>query len=238
MNATPFLPSAATARSARSRAIAVHDTELVRRFNAGDETAFDEIVARHRGALFQIALALLHNQGDAEEMAQDAFIRAHRALRRFRGDSSLLSWLHRIVRNLSMNRYWYFFRRRRHLTDSFDRALGHDGHQTLGDIVPSNAPGPVREATRREFSGLVGDCIAKLNPAQREILELSGVRGQAYAEIATALGIIPATVKSRIARARKSLRALLLEAYDTSSHRPATATNTLWFETARPGEAA
>ena len=232
MNASPFLPSATTASLTRSRANALHDAGLVRRFNTGDETAFAEIVARHRAPLLQTALALLRNRADAEEMAQDALIRAHRGLARFRGDSSLCAWLHCIVRNLALNRYWYFFRRRRHMMDSFDRPLGPEVRLTLADIVPSDEPCPVREATSREFSQLVTECMGKLNLMHREVLELRNVRRQPYEQIAEALGITTGTVKSRIARARENLLALLLEAYDTPARR-STASETPWFETVR-----
>ena len=121
-HATPLasVPVARTsdraARSAASAAEAAHDAELVRRFHAGDESAFVEIMTRYREKIFTIALSLLRNHADAEEIAQDALIRAHRSLVRFRGDSSLSVCLHCITLNLARNRYWYFFRRRRHAT--------------------------------------------------------------------------------------------------------------------------
>src|SRR6266700_1341121 len=115
------------ARAAVSAAEAVHDAELVRRFRAGDDSAFVDIMNRYREKIFTIVLGLLRNHADAEEIAQDTFIRAHRGLANFRGDSSLATWLHRIAVNLSRNRYWYFFRRRRHATLSLDCPLGDDG---------------------------------------------------------------------------------------------------------------
>jgi len=87
-------PTAPSGRAATSMQEAIHDAELVRRFNAGDEDAFVEIVNRYRGKIFSIALCHLRNHADAEEIAQDTFIRAHRGLARFRGDSSLATWLH------------------------------------------------------------------------------------------------------------------------------------------------
>jgi RNA polymerase sigma-70 factor (ECF subfamily) len=79
---------------------------LVRRFNAGDDTAFVEIVARYRGRMFSVAFAMLRNRAATEEIAQDTFIRA---LARFRGDASLATWLHRIALNLAPNRYYRAF---------------------------------------------------------------------------------------------------------------------------------
>ncbi len=163
-------------RKALSRAQALHEAGLVRRFNAGDESAFTEIVTRYRGRMLQAAFVLLRNQADAEEIAQDTFIRAHRALALFRGESSLSAWLHCIALNLSRNRYWYFFRRNLHLTDSLDRAVTPESTTTFADLIASNAPDPVRETTRREFSAVVTECMAQLNPRQRGILQLRNVQ--------------------------------------------------------------
>jgi RNA polymerase sigma-70 factor (ECF subfamily) len=221
----------ATRRVATSSQTAVLDAELVRRFNTGDDNAFTEIVARYRGKMFSIALGLLRNHADAEEIAQDTFIRAHRGLARFRGDSSLATWLHRIALNLSRNRYWYFFRRHRHATRSLDCPLSESSTATFADLVAATAPDPVREATNHEFSSLVSECMLRLNPRQREILTLRNIRNQSYEEIASTLGLSLGTVKSRIARARDTLRSLLAESYpeltpDTSPFK--------WFETVRP----
>ncbi len=219
------------ARTAVSRQEAVLDAALVRRFNAGDDAAFVEIVTRYRDKMFHVALGLLRNRADAEEIAQDTFIRAHRGLARFRGDSSLSAWLHCITLNLSRNRYWYFFRRRRHATQSLDCAVSADNQATYADLVASEAPGPVREAATREFSALVAECMTKLNASQHEILMLRNVRQNSYRDIAQTLGISIGTVKSRIGRARENLRALLAKTYPEFDP---DASPSEWFDPARP----
>jgi RNA polymerase sigma-70 factor (ECF subfamily) len=210
---------------------AVHDAELVRRFNAGDEDAFVEIVTRHRAKMFSIAFCHLHNHADAEEIAQDAFIRAHRGLTHFRGDASLSSWLHRIVINLSRNRYGYFFRRHRQDTRSFDCALNEDSNATFGDLVASDVPDPAREETNREFLAHVSACMEKLSARQREILTLRNLLDHSYEEIAEILGLSTGTVKSRIARARKNLRGLLAQTYGEINAEPSPAFP--WFGSIR-----
>lgn len=215
------------ARTAASQQEAAYDAELIRRFNAGDESAFVEIVNRYREKIFSVALALLRNRADAEEIAQDTFIRAHRGLGRFRGDSSLATWLHRIAVNLARNRYWYFFRRRRHATLSLDCALSDDSDATFSDLVATDAPSPAREAATGEFSVLVSECMEKLDARHREILTLRNLLNRSYDEIATSLGINVGTVKSRIARARGNLRALLAEACPEFSPEAAPSD---WFE--------
>ena len=198
-------------RTVAAKAEAAHDDALVRRFNAGDEAAFVEIRGRYREKIFGITLALLRNRGDAEEITQDTFIRAHRGLGKFRGDCSLATWLHRIAVNLARNRYWYFFRRRRHTTLSLDCALGDESDATFTDLVASDAPDPAREATNGEFTALVAACMEKLDPRHREILTLRTLLHRPYEEIAATLGLNVGTVKSRIARARENLRTQLAE---------------------------
>jgi RNA polymerase sigma-70 factor (ECF subfamily) len=190
---------------------AVYDASLVGRFNNGDEDAFVEIMTRYRSKIFSIALGLLRNRADAEEITQDTFIRAHRGLARFRGDSSLATWLHRIAVNLARNRYWYFFRRRRQDSLSLDHAIGDNADGTFADLIATDTPDPAQESVRGEFAALVSNCMEKLDQKHREILTLRNVLNLPYEEIAHKLGINVGTVKSRIARARENLRSLLSE---------------------------
>jgi RNA polymerase sigma-70 factor (ECF subfamily) len=188
---------------------ALYDATLVRRFNDGDESAFEEIMTRYREKMYAIAYSVLRNSADAEEIAQDTFVRAHRGLARFRGDSALATWLHRIALNLSRNRYWYFFRRNRHLTRSIDSVFGDSGAITLAQLIACEAPDPVQAAATSEFSEIILTCMERLAPGHREILVRRNVQNCSYQEIAAALHISLGTVKSRIARARLNLRALL-----------------------------
>jgi RNA polymerase sigma-70 factor (ECF subfamily) len=220
------------ARATAATKEAAHDAVLVQRFNAGDEAAFVEIVERHRSKITSIALSHLRNHADADEIAQDTLIRAHRGLARFRGDSSLATWLHRIAFNLSRNRYKYYHCRRQHSMLSLNRAFSDDNQTSFADLIASEAPSPAREATVCEFSDLVASCMDKLGVSQREILMLRNGLNQSYDDIALSLGISIGTVKSRIGRARANLRALLAESYPEISQgtRPLD-----WFEPIRSG---
>jgi RNA polymerase sigma-70 factor, ECF subfamily len=209
---------------------AAYDALLVQRFNAGDDRAFVEIMERYREKMFAIAFAFLRNRTDAEEIAQDTFIRAHRALGRFRGDSSLATWLHRITVNLARNRYWYFFRRRRHRTLSLDCPLGAENDGTFAELIAADSPSPAQENVRAEFSDLVASCMERLDASHREILMLRNVLNRSYSEIAVALNLNVGTVKSRIARARHHLRAQLIAACPEFS---AESESSDWFEPAR-----
>lgn len=219
-------------RAALARLEALTDADLVRRFNAGDESAFAEIVTRHRERLFAVALGVLHNRADADEIAQDALVRAYRALAQFRGDSSLATWLHRIALNLARNRYWYFFRRRRHASLSFDSAFSDENQATLADLVASDAAGPERVAQADEFSAIIEQCMERIGPGHRKILALRNAEHRSYQAIGRSLGIKVGTVKSRIARARESLRMQLAAACPEFGPE---AQPTAWFDPVRPG---
>ena len=219
------------ARTAVTRQAALFDAALVRRFNAGDEDAFVEIVTRYRKKMFSIALRHLRNHADAEEVAQDTFVRAYRGLARFRGDSSLASWLHRIAFNLSRNRHSYFFRRHRHETCSFDCALSDGSNATFADLVASDVPDPAREAANREFFAQVTVCMGELSAHQREVLTLRNLLHYSYEEISATLGLSRGTVKSRITRARKNLRELLAQTY--AGFERGTTPSFQWFEPSR-----
>jgi RNA polymerase sigma-70 factor (ECF subfamily) len=219
------------AASPESKAEAARDSDLVHRFKAGDESAFLEIMRRYQAKILAITQGLLHNRADAEEITQDTFVRAHRSLAGFRGDSSLATWLHRIAVNLARNRYWYFFRRRRHSTLSLDCPVGIDGDAPFSDLICAEGPDPARAATREEFSELVAEGMAALEPHHREVLVLRNVQNLTYEEIAERLGINVGTVKSRIARARESLREKLFEACPEFAPEAEPAD---WFEPSRP----
>lgn len=184
---------------------AAYDAALVDRFKRGDESAFEEIVGRYRNKLFLTALNFLHCRADAEEMAQDALIRAHRALKDFRGDSSLATWLHRVVCNLARNRYWHLKRRGAGCTLSLDYEITDGGGETFAAFFSDDSTTAPQEISVVEFSALVDDCMQKLDASHREILTLRNVGTLSYDEIAQRLGMSVGTVKSRISRARESL---------------------------------
>jgi RNA polymerase sigma-70 factor (ECF subfamily) len=180
------------------------DADLVRRFNAGDESAFVTIVENHYNRVLSLVRRSMNNNQDAEDIAQVTFIRAHRGLASFRGDSGLSTWLSRIAMNLARNRYWYFFRRHRQDTVS----LNHP--HSISDIVSHDDSSPVHHAMRSEFADLAARCLDQLEAPQREILRMRYLLHYSYGEIADKLQLNFGTVKSRVARAREKLRDLIL----------------------------
>ena len=211
----PITPDAPASKEnlRRTTSETLFDGALVARFTHGEEEAFVEIMERYKAKILSVTYGLLRNRADAEEITQDTFVRAHRGLANFRGVSSLSTWLYRIAINLARNRYWYFHRRRRHDTISLDSALAVGNDASFSDLVADIGHDPAQETVATEFTAIVEQCMLKLDAAHREILTLRNVLHQSYDEIAVELGINVGTVKSRIARARDTLRLRLTETF-------------------------
>ena len=187
------------------------DELLIERIKAGDMAAYNVMVIRHYDRIFSRVLQLLNNKQDAEEVTQDAFIRAHRGLENFRGDASFSTWLYQIATNLAHNRYWYWFRRKRDQSISLDQPQCEDCSLTLENVMPCADENPAEAVVTQEFVDRVSACMQYLNDKHKEVLILRNVKNLTYDEIAQQLEISVGTVKSRIARARESLRGLLGE---------------------------
>ncbi|MFA6288067.1 MAG: sigma-70 family RNA polymerase sigma factor [Opitutaceae bacterium] len=191
--------------SSKAQEVAL-DRLLVDRFKNGDEAAFNEMVSRYWDRIYGMVHQLLRNQQDAEEVTQDAFIRAHRGLVNFRGDSAFSTWLYQIATNLARNRYWYWWRRKRDKTVSFDQPVSADNDTPLSEVFAADVETPGDITVTQELVDRIASGMDKLSPKHREILILRNVKNMAYEEISEILGISVGTVKSRIARARESLR--------------------------------
>ena len=173
---------------------------LVARLRAGDEDACREVVDAYRDRLLTVIARVTGASGDAEDLAQEAFLKAFAAIDRFDGRSALFTWLYRIAINTA--RDWHDHRRRRP-TVPLD---GADG--PLVDPVAPDA-GPEQAAIRREERAAVRRALARLPEPFRTTLVLREMEGLAYEDIAEALDVSIGTVESRIFRARCKLRALL-----------------------------
>src|SRR3954462_103445 len=204
--------SEAERMSAKAQEVAL-DRLLVDRFKGGDQAAFNEMVSRYWDRIYSMVHQLLRNQQDAEEVTQDAFIRAHRGLANFRGDSAFSTWLYQIATNLARNRYWYWWRRKRDKTISFDQPVSDSNDTPLSEIFAAELETPEDATVTKEFVDRIAFGMEKLGDKHREILILRNVKNLSYEEIASILHISVGTVKSRIARARESLRAKMGEEF-------------------------
>jgi len=184
------------------------EAAAVSRFQAGDETAFEELVSRREAEVYRLARRMLGDADDALEATQDAFLRAYRALPRFRGDAAFRTWLVGIAINVCRSRLVgreARERRRNVPLDATDRE-----HRELALALPA-APGPdpERAAQGAELGAALERALARLSPEHREILLLRELQGLEYEELAAALECAIGTVKSRLARARGALRAAM-----------------------------
>ncbi len=155
--------------------------------------------------MLQIAYRMTGNYDDACEVVQDAFLAAFRSIRDFRGDARFSTWLSSITINLSKNRIKQSHLRSRREPVSLDDPLStEDG--ALRFEPASHDPSPVAELERRELDRQIQDCLNGLDQEFREAIVLRDVQGYSYDEISRMLNIAAGTVKSRIFRARESVR--------------------------------
>ncbi|MFG3580860.1 RNA polymerase sigma factor SigM [Micromonospora chersina] len=191
----------------------VSDLDLLRAHVAGDRDAFTELFHRHRDRLWAVALRTVGDREEAADALQDALLSAHRAAARFRGDSAVTTWLHRIVVNACLDR---IRRRQTHATVPLPDGVHTDGEpgRHTGGVEPA---APVRD---HDTALVVRQALAALPVEQRAALVLVDVQGYPVAEVARMLGVAEGTVKSRCARGRARL-AMLLGHLRTGSDEPA-----------------
>lgn len=178
------------------------DLDLARRCVGGDESAFRELHARHADLVFNLCLRLAGSRETAADLAQEVFLRIHRHLGKFRGGSSLRTWIYRVTVNHCRSR----LSRRRHPEVSLDSRLLQPG----GEPATEQAD-PERRAESAQIERRLISALAELPIAFREAVVLRDVEGLGYEEIARVLAIPPGTVRSRIARGREALRLALEE---------------------------
>ena len=184
----------------------LEDAELIDRFKNGDEASFSVLVERHSSRAYQIAYGVLGSREDAQEVAQDVFVRIHKALHKFRGDAEFTTWMYRIAMNLARNKYrWNKCRgSQKSITIHAPLDGSDDGSRVMQ--LPSDRQQPDQEISTDEFEDRISEEIEKLPPLYREALVLRNVEDMSYEQIANVLGCKLGTIKSRIARAREELR--------------------------------
>jgi RNA polymerase sigma-70 factor (ECF subfamily) len=164
------------------------------RLRSGDARAFEELVTSHQHRVFGVALRMLDNAAEAEEIAQETCLRAHGSLAEFRGDARLSTWLYAIVSRLCLNRL-----------ASADWRVARPGDEVLLRVADAGA-GPGANAERGELEAALHRAIADLAEDRRVVVILRDLEGMAYDEIARALGLELGTVRSRLHRARMDLK--------------------------------
>ena len=181
---------------------------ILKAIRSGDAAAFDALIGMYSAKLYKVAYALLGSRQDAEEVVQDTFLRAYRALQSFRGDSSLETWLHRITLNLARNKYQWNHRRGSGLNVSLtagDGADGDTGTENEQD-VPDRRMEPDLVLEQDEIGANIMKALSRLPDNIRETMLLRHVNDMPYELIAQKLDCKVGTVKSRLSRGREMLR--------------------------------
>jgi RNA polymerase sigma-70 factor, ECF subfamily len=176
------------------------EAELIGRAKQGDSRAFGVLVERYQRRVVNVAQAVVHNQEDALELAQEAFVRAYENLAQFESRSSFSTWLYRITANLAID-----FRRRegRHIM-----LRGEDAENEISRL-PSETGDSYKEAARRELNQRLRDALKELTPEHRAVILLREVEGLSYDQIGDILRCPRGTVMSRLHYARNHLRNIL-----------------------------
>jgi RNA polymerase sigma-70 factor (ECF subfamily) len=169
-----------------------------------------EFLAQHAVLVYNLALRLTGNRADAEDLAQDALLRAVRALPGFRGDSQLSTWAYRITVNAWKNRVRSEKRRKFWSTVTLGLVSSSDGEETVQD-VKADEPALDARLETAERSASVQKALLQLDEDDRAIVVLREIEEKSYDEIGEALGLGPGTVKSRLFRARAKLKTLLTQ---------------------------
>nr|MBF0682910.1 RNA polymerase sigma factor RpoE [Pseudomonas sp.] len=191
------------------------DAVLVERVQRGDKRAFELLVIKYQRKIMRLLSRLIHDPAEAEDVAQDAFIKAYRAIPQFRGESAFYTWLYRIAVNTAKN---HLVARRRRPSGSaqFENDDGETFDETdnLSDINT-----PEAAFASREIADTVNQAIDALPEELRTAIVLREIEGLSYEEIAQSMGCPIGTVRSRIFRAREAIASRLRPILDISEDR-------------------
>ena len=176
------------------------EDELVRRAQSGDLDAFEALVRAHEKTVYTLALRMTNQPQDAEDMAQEAFLKVWRALPDYRWESRFSVWLYRIVSNVCLD--WL---RRQAKRPTVSLSVEDDEGEEAERELPDGRQSPERLLEQKLTREAVQRGLETLPDEQRQILLLREIRGLSYEEIGQALALEPGTVKSRLFRARKKL---------------------------------
>ena len=177
------------------------EASLIQRCAARDEEACAELVSEHQRMVYQLSLNLLNDHNEALDLSQEVFLRVFRTIHRFRGQSSLRTWIYRIAVNQARNRHRFW--RRRHRNDQ----VSLDAHIAAhGDFPSMLNLRPDRAFEQKELGDRLQRALDRLPFDQRTAIVLREIDGLSYDDIAFSLGVAIGTVKSRLTRARQALR--------------------------------
>ncbi len=184
------------------------DLTLVRRAQGGDGTAYDELVRRYQRQIYGITYHMTSHHEDANDLTQEAFVKAWQALKSFKGDSSFFTWLYRIAVNRTLNHLKSRkFREGRHAMSLNDLDVEAENHPDLVALVSDKTPR--RAAALEELKGKLNAAIQRLSEKHRTVVTLHDIQGLPHDEIAKILNCNTQTVRTRLFYARQQLQGIL-----------------------------
>src|SRR6201997_230942 len=200
-------PNVKPKRKAMDRSRTDEDQELVARTQSGDAGAFDQLVVKYTPRLYGLVYNMTSNHEDTNDLLQDVFSKAYKAIRGFRGKSSFYTWIHSIAVNMTLN----FLKkrgRRFHLSLDDVEASIHNDKEFLELTATSS---PVREADLRELQRRLNEAMMKLSDEHRAVVTMFHIQGMPHAEISKILRVSEGTVRSRLFYANRQLQNYLDE---------------------------
>lgn len=183
------------------------DQELIARTQAGDPSAFDDLVVRYSPRLYGLVYNMTSNHEDTNDLLQDIFSKAYRSIKGFQGKSSFYTWMHSIAVNMTIN---FLKKRGRRFAMSLDDVDG--GIQNDPDFIEATmGSDPRRDANLSELQQRLNEAMQKLSHEHRAVVTMFDIQGMPHAEIAKILGISEGTVRSRLFYAHRQLQNFLEE---------------------------
>ena len=187
-----------------SQGSASEDAELIKAFQAGKKAAFDELVLSHKDKVFNLCYWFVGDYQDANDLAQDVFFKAFKALKNFRFESAFSTWIYRIAVNTCKNRLKSFqYRLKKKFVHLNNTAAAKNNP---GVEIADESSSPEIELGRKEKSRLIQTAINSLPTEKKAVVVLRDIEGLSYEEISSVTGFNLGTVKSKLARARQDLR--------------------------------
>jgi RNA polymerase sigma-70 factor (ECF subfamily) len=183
------------------------EMDLVRRAQRGDLKAYDELVQRYQERIYATVYHMTSNHEDANDLAQDSFIKAYQALKSFKGGSSFYTWLYRIAVNKTIN--FLKQRKNRNHMSLNDLDFNTENNPDLVALISENTPR--RDAGLKELQEKLNAALLKLSEPHRLVVVLHDVQGQSHEEIAEIMDCNIGTVRSRLFYARQQLQSLLTD---------------------------
>ena len=178
---------------------------LIEKSKKGDIVAFEKLIETYQTKVFNIAYNMLNNYDDANDVAQEVFIRVYKSIKNFKGESSFSTWLYRITTNVCLDE---IRKRKNRNVVSIDEDIPFDDGEVTRQIV-DDSPTPDIIAEKKELREIVNDAIDKLSEEHKTVIVLRELQGLSYEEISNIINCPERTVKSRINRARGALKNIL-----------------------------